>query len=69
MGEVVSIEDPSNYEIVSRRMKRLLAQGDYEIKPHALHRMRERGYLIGDLVNVLRLGIIVNHSFEKGAWR
>jgi hypothetical protein len=69
MGEVVSIEDPSNYEVVSRRLRRLLAQGDYEIRGHARQRMRERDYLVGDIVNLLRLGIIVSHSFVNGAWR
>jgi hypothetical protein len=69
MGEVVFIGEPSNYDVVSKRLKKLLAKGDYEIKPHARQRMLERGYEIGDVVNVLRLGIIVNHQFEKGAWR
>ena len=69
MGQVVSIEDPSNYEVVSLRLRRLLVKGDYEIRPHARKRMRERNYLIGDVENVLRLGIIVGHRFEKGAWR
>jgi hypothetical protein len=65
----VSIENPSDYEVVSRRLKRLLAEGDYEIKAHARQRMHERKYLVGDVVNVLRLGIIVSHRFEKGTWR
>ena len=56
-------------EVVTRRIRRLLDQGDLEIKPHARQRMIERKYLIGDVENVLRLGIVVSHSFERGAWR
>jgi hypothetical protein len=69
MGEVVAIEDPSDYEVVTRRIRRLLAQGDLEIKPHARRRMDERNYLVGDIIYLLRLGIVVSHRFEKGAWR
>ncbi len=69
MGEVVSIDDPSNYEVVSLRLRKLLSHGDYEIKPHARQRMRERGYLIGDIEYVLRFGIIVSHVFKNGALR
>ena len=69
MGEVVSIEEPSNYDAVSRRLKRLLASGDYEIKPHARQRMLERSYLVGDVENVLRFGIIVSHRFVESVCR
>lgn len=69
MGKVVPIDDPSNYEVVIRRIRRLLTQGDLEIRPHARQRMDERKYLVGDVMHVLRLGIVVSHRFEKGTWR
>jgi len=69
MGKVVPIDDPSNYEIVTRRIRRLLAQGDLEIRPHARQRMDDRKYLVGDVMHVLRLGTVVSHRFEKGTWR
>jgi hypothetical protein len=69
MGNVVAIDDPSDYEVVTRRIRRLLAEGDLEIKPHALQRMAERKYLVGDILYVLRLGIVVSHRVEKGVCR
>jgi hypothetical protein len=71
MGEVVPIEDPTNYRRVMQRIKKLLADGTYLILPHAKAEAANDGLEDTDVVNIIRTGAIKpnSHSMGRTGWR
>lgn len=70
MGEVVPLkEDPTNYARALTRIKWLYRNGLFEIRPHALQRMRERGFETTDIQHVILYGKVMSHSHPGGYWR
>jgi hypothetical protein len=69
MGEVVPLEDPTNYRRVFQQIKKLWADGYVEILPHAQERMKEQGLDTTDLQHLIRYGRITDHSRPKDLWR
>jgi hypothetical protein len=71
MGEVVPIEDPTNYRRVLQRIKRLLADGSYLILPHAKDEAKKDRLDDTDVLNIIRTGTLKPHSHSMGrnGWR
>lgn len=69
MGELVQLEDPSNYAVVAKRIKHLWFTGNYQLLPHIEKRMEEREIDMLDVEHVIRYGQIVDHSRPDETWR
>jgi hypothetical protein len=69
MGLIVPLIDPYDRVRVHRRIKRLLAEGEIQIHPHAQKRMRERNILTPDILNVLKYGTITEITPSGSCWR
>jgi hypothetical protein len=69
VDNVVPIQDPTNYKRVRQRIRKLWDEGETEISHHARLRMRERKLDITDVQQVIRYGVIVEHSKPKDLWR
>jgi Domain of unknown function (DUF4258) len=66
---VVPIQDPANYRRVQERIRKLWEEGDVEILPHAVLRMKERKIEITDVYSVIRYGRVIEHSKPGDLWR
>ena len=69
MADVVPLIDPKDYARVHARIRRLWDKGSTQIIGHAAKRMRERDIDIGDVRQVIRCGVVVEHSQPKDLWR
>jgi uncharacterized protein DUF4258 len=73
MGQVMPLDDPGNYAVVIRRIKRLLEEGEFFITPYARQRMAQRNWDELDVIQVLKTGRIRDRSHSKpnpqGGWR
>ncbi len=72
MGDIVSLDDPTNYKFVAARIRSFLRKGFVDIRPHALKRMQERGFESTDIQHVILYGRVIDHSLPdvKGHyWR
>jgi hypothetical protein len=68
MADVLPLLDPSNYARALDRIKELWRRGLVQVSQHAQDRMRERGLDMNDVQNVIRTGVIIEHSCPKVLW-
>ena len=69
MGEVIPLHDPQDLRRVLQRIRKLWADGEVVILPHAQTRMRERGIDTPDIQHVIRYGQIIKICRPKILWR
>src|SRR5262245_7846309 len=69
MARVLPIEDPSNYKLALRRIKKLWNDGNTVFTGHAQTRMKEREIDVNDVQNVIAYGRIIEHSKPGNHWR
>ena len=69
MGDVVPLDNPSDYARVHRRIKRLWDEGTVVVLPHAQAALLKRRMDLTDVQHVVRHGSIVSHDRQKEQWR
>jgi hypothetical protein len=69
MGDVVSIEQPENYALAIRRIRKLWYEGEVTWTTHVEKEMKRRKLLPSDLRHIIKTGIIVEHSRPQSHWR
>lgn len=63
------MDEPLTPAAAKKLIKEILKSSEAAMSRHALEEMEKDNLIVGDIINVIRGGIVEEGEFENGSWR